>query len=57
MTSRERVQTLLNKEIPDRMGLYEHYWGETIPTWNKQGLPEGVYPDTVFGYDIANVGG
>jgi uroporphyrinogen decarboxylase len=52
MTSREIVTSLLNKEIPERMGLFEHYWGETIPGWQTQGYPEGVAPENHFGYDL-----
>lgn len=39
MTSKERVEILLKKEIPDRMGIYEHYWPETLPFWVKDGYP------------------
>jgi len=28
MNSKERVEILLNKEISDRMGLFEHFWGQ-----------------------------
>ena len=57
MTSRERVTALLNHEIPDRMGLYEHYWPETLPLWMEQGYPKDVWTDDVFGYDLSNCGG
>ena len=33
MTPRETIRTLLDKKIPDRMGLYEHFWPETIPDY------------------------
>jgi len=37
MTSYERVKTLLNKEIPDRMELFDHFWPETLRCyWPKQ---------------------
>lgn len=52
MNSRERIQTLLNHQIPDRMGLFEHYWGETFPAWNQQGYPQGAIPEKHFDYDI-----
>ena len=57
MTSRERMTLILRKEIPDRMGLYEHFWGETIPEWQKQGLPKDADPGVYFDYDMINVGG
>lgn len=53
MTSRERVATLLKKQIPDRMGLYEHLWGETIPqAWEAQGYPKDARLEAFFDYDI-----
>ncbi len=58
MTSRERVQTLLRKEIPDRMGLYEHFWGETLRDyWPNQGYPKDANPEEYFDYDIQGCGG
>lgn len=53
MTSRERVAMLLNKELPDRMGLYEHYWPETLNQyWPEQGYAKGASPFAHFDYDI-----
>ena len=39
MNSRERIQTILRKEVPDRMGLYEFPWPETFRAWVKEGYP------------------
>lgn len=39
MNSKERVECLLKKEIPDRMGIYEHFWPETFSYWVKEGYP------------------
>jgi len=53
MTSREVVTALLDKQIPERMGLFEHMWPETIPDyWIKQGYPEGEAPEEHFDYDL-----
>ncbi|MHB1458994.1 MAG: hypothetical protein ACYC0V_18950, partial [Armatimonadota bacterium] len=58
MNSREVIKTLLDKQIPDRMGLYEHYWPETLRDyWPEQGYPKDQSPETYFGYDIINCGG
>ena len=58
MTSFERVTALLNQKTPDRMGLMDHYWGETIPDyWLKQGFPENTDPGEYFDYDIRFVAG
>lgn len=56
MTSRERVTALLKHDIPDRMGIYEHFWGETLPGWVSQGYPENTDPNVFFDYDIVGCG-
>lgn len=56
MTSRERVFRLLRRELPDRMGLFEHFWGETIPRWQGEGFPDGVSPEEFFGFDLIFAG-
>lgn len=57
MTSREIITALLNREIPERMGIFESYWGETIPSWRQQGYPQDVDPGDYFNYDLDLVGG
>lgn len=58
MTSRERITLLLQHELPDRMGLFEHFWGETLNDyWPAQGYPKGVPPEQHFDYDICFGGG
>jgi uroporphyrinogen decarboxylase len=58
VTSRERVAALLRRELPDRMGIYEHFWGETIRDyWSGQGYPEGASPEDLFDYDLRGAGG
>lgn len=58
MTSYERIKALLNKDIPDRMGIFEHFWPETLRDyWTKQGYPEGEKPEVYFDYDIFPCGG
>ena len=58
MTSRERVTKLLRRELPDRMGIFEHFWGETIGQfWVKEGYPEGTPPEDYFDYDLRWGGG
>jgi uroporphyrinogen decarboxylase len=53
MTSRERVFALLNHEIPDHMGLFEHFWPETLGQyWMHQGYPKDTAPEDLFDYDI-----
>jgi len=57
MTSRDIMTALLKREIPERMGIYEHYWPETIPSWREQGFPEDADPGTFFDYDLRGVEG
>ncbi len=58
MTSREIVSALLNKQIPERMGCYEHWWPETLRDyWPEQGYPKDANPDVHFGYDMTEVAG
>jgi uroporphyrinogen decarboxylase len=57
MNSIERVKTLLSKRIPDRMGLFDHLWPETIPDyWAAQGYPKETAPEFFFDYDMALYG-
>lgn len=57
MNSRERVAKLLKRELPDRIGLYDHYWPETIPSWENQGYPKDTRPEDYFGYDLQHGSG
>jgi uroporphyrinogen decarboxylase len=53
MTSRERVTAWLRHEIPDRMGIYEHFWGETLrDSWAQEGYPKDTDPAEFFDYDM-----
>jgi uroporphyrinogen decarboxylase len=58
MNSRERIAALLRREIPDRMGIYEHWWPETLrDAWPAQGYPKDAAPEEHFDFDMVNVGG
>lgn len=57
MTKREIIKTLLAKQIPDRVGLHEHFWPFLIPNaWEKQGLPAGTDLAKHFDLDIRSIG-
>ena len=46
MTKRDIIKTLLAKELPDRVGLNEHFWPHIVENaWGEQ----GVEPETDFG--------
>ena len=68
--SRDLVNTILTKgSSPERMGLYEAFWPETLQGWTEQGYPtemqvvDGeartvpVNPAFHFEYDMVNCGG
>lgn len=49
---------MLDKQIPDRIGLFEHFWPETLrECWPKQGYPEDTGPAEFFDYDLRGAGG
>ncbi|MCL2831628.1 MAG: hypothetical protein FWD78_00525 [Treponema sp.] len=53
MTGKERTLCFLNRKKADRIGLYEHFWGETIKAWKDQGhLKENESPHDHFGLDL-----
>lgn len=53
--SRQRIDAILNFRMPDRIGIYEWYWDETIRRWKKEGLPLNIDPAEHFGLDIVNL--
>ena len=58
MTSRERmIELIVRKQPADRVGLYEHYWPETIRDyWVNEGYPDkDVAPVGHFGYDMQSM--
>jgi uroporphyrinogen decarboxylase len=52
MTSRERMTTILNFGIPDRIGMHDWYWKDTTTRWHQEGLPEGTDFSKRYGLDI-----
>ena len=55
MKSRERIKKLLSFEEPDRIGLHDAYWEDTIIRWYEEGLPVGVDPTEYFEFDFDNL--
>ena len=53
MTGKERIARILKHEKVDRIGLYEHFWGDTHKTWVEQGKvsPDANFVD-LFGFDM-----
>jgi uroporphyrinogen decarboxylase len=55
MNSRERIKTLLSFNEPDRIGLHDAYWEDTLLRWVEEGLPEGINPTDHFDFDFDNL--
>jgi hypothetical protein len=57
MTSEERVTTVLNGGIPDRVPYQDAFWATTIERWRTEGLPSDISPSEYFGCEFAHLGG
>ena len=57
MNARERVATVLNGGIPDRVPIHDGYWQTTIERWQREGLPTGVSPEDYFDLEMVWIGG
>jgi len=54
MDGRERISRILERRRVDRVGLFEHFWGDTQRTWTEQGhLRPGEDLGDHFDYDLA----
>jgi len=53
MNSIERISNILQRKPVDRIGLFEHFWGDTHKKWQREGhIREGEALDDHFGFDI-----
>lgn len=53
MTGIERIGNILKRKPVDRIGLYEHFWGDTQKKWTKDGfIKEGESLEDHFGFDM-----
>ena len=60
MTNSRDIMTeiIVRKRCPERMGVYEHFWDDTKPEWERRdGLPPGTDLTSYFDYDLRQVGG
>ena len=53
LTGYERIRNILKRQPVDRIGVFEHFWGDTQRTWTDQGF---IQPDEIledhFNYDL-----
>ncbi len=52
LSARERIRTLLSFKEPDRIGMADSYWVDTLPRWREEGLPADADPGEYFGFDF-----
>jgi uroporphyrinogen decarboxylase len=53
LTSVERIQRILRREPVDRIGLFEHFWGDTQKKWSDQGhISADESLEDHFGFDL-----
>jgi uroporphyrinogen decarboxylase len=53
LTSYERISNILKHQPVDRIGVFEHFWGDTQRTWTEQGfIQPGEVMEDHFGYDL-----
>ena len=56
MTGRERTERILMRKKADRIGLYEHFWGDTHKSWAAEGhIREDESLHDHFDYDITEL--
>lgn len=53
LTGYERISNILRRKPVDRIGLFEHFWGDTHRAWSEEGhLKEGESFSDHFGFDL-----
>ena len=53
LTGVERISRILKRQPTDRIGLYEHFWSDTMDYYVDQGhIPKGESPEDHFNLDI-----
>ncbi|MFA7184731.1 MAG: uroporphyrinogen decarboxylase family protein [Victivallales bacterium] len=54
LTGRERIARILKREPVDRIGLFEHFWGDTLKKWRSEGhISESEDLAEHFKFDMA----
>jgi len=52
LSGRERIRRLLAHQEPDRIGLWDAYWTDTLARWRTEGLPPESTPERLLGFDF-----
>jgi uroporphyrinogen decarboxylase len=54
LTGRERIHNILHRKPVDRIGLFEHFWGDTLKKWREEGhIAENQDLAAHFGFDLS----
>ena len=57
LTGIERIGNILQRKPVDRIGLFEHFWGDTLQKWQANGhIAENEDLATHFGFDMTTCG-
>ena len=58
LTSIERIDNILHRKPVDRIGVFEHFWGDTFKEWQATNqIQPNIDTGNLFGFDIAMGGG
>ncbi|MCK5805600.1 MAG: hypothetical protein KAI66_22400 [Lentisphaeria bacterium] len=53
LTGHERIDNILHRKPVDRIGLFEHFWGDTLAKWQEDGkIQPGQDLPSHFGFDL-----
>lgn len=53
MTSYERIHNILKRQPVDRIGVFEHFWSDTVRVWTEKGwIPPGESMENYFDFDL-----
>ena len=57
LTGIERIDNILKRKPVDRIGLFEHFWGDTLKKWQNEGhITQKEDLAEHFGFDMATCG-
>ena len=56
MNARERIKRIMNFQVPDRIGMFDGYWTETLERWKGEGMPADLDIGSQFGHDLCPAG-
>ena len=45
LTGIERIDNILHRKPVDRIGLFEHFWGDTRREWSRHGHDQHIRPE------------